>query len=223
MPSVLWKRILLTDWSQRVTAILTGIFLYQFVIWIMKEDGLWLPETVAFVTGTLSIVAVTYLIPHLHRGWRSLIQFGLIIWLHGIGMSYHFVAVNVTTWKDAVKWIALNAGQLEPYIWFSLTAWITYLFAMWSIQSRLRVFVLIFVSILFFAIRDSFSMIFLWPQVAMVIFCGFSLLMVQHFSQLKRAGSGHLGNDYGLPVYPPCSHSIDCRYHFSSWSTSANV
>lgn len=186
MPNVLLKRILLTDWSNRFTAILTGIYLYQFVIWIMKEDGLWLPETVAFVTGTLLIVAVTYLIPHLHRGWRSLIQFGLIIWLHGIGMSYHFVAVNVTAWKDAVKWIALNAGQLEPYIWFSLTAWITYLFAMWSVQSRLRVFVLIFVSILFFAIRDSFSMIFLWPQVAMVIFCGFSLLMVQHFSQLKR-------------------------------------
>lgn len=186
MPNSLWKRILFIDWSQRVSAILTGIFLYQFVIWIMKEDGLWLPETVSFVTGTLVIVAVTYLFPYLHRGLRSLIQFGLIIWLHGVGMGYHFVAVKVATWYDFLKWIALNAGQLEPFIWFSLTAWIAYLFAMWSIQSRFRVFVLIFVSILFFAIRDSFSMIFLWPQVAMVIFCGFSLLMVRHFTQLKR-------------------------------------
>ncbi|SDM86763.1 Transglutaminase-like superfamily protein [Paenibacillus sp. yr247] len=186
MPNSVWKRILLTDWEQRVSAILTGIFLYQFVIWIMKEDGLWLPETVAFVTGTLGIVAATYLIPHLHRGWRTVIQFILILWLHGLGMSYHFVAVHVTTWKDVLKWIALNAGQLEPFIWFSLTAWIAYLFAMWSVQSRLRVFVLIVVSILFFAIRDSFSMIFLWPQVAMVIFCGFSLLMVRHFSLLKK-------------------------------------
>jgi transglutaminase-like putative cysteine protease len=186
MPNSLWKRILLIDWEQRVSAIITGIYLYQFVIWIMKEDGLWLPETVAFVTGTLGIVAATYLIPHLHRGWRSVIQFVLILWLHGLGMSYHFIALHVTTWKDALMWIALNAGQLEPFIWFSLTAWMTYLFAMWSVQSRLRVFVLIVVSILFFAIRDSFSTIFLWPQVAMVIFCGFSLLMVLHFTRLKQ-------------------------------------
>ena len=57
---------------------------------------------------------------------------------------------------------------------------------MWSIQSRFRIVVLIFVSILFFAVRDSFSMIFLWPQVAMILLCGFLLLIVQHFSQLKK-------------------------------------
>ncbi|BFT73451.1 DUF3488 and DUF4129 domain-containing transglutaminase family protein [Paenibacillus sp. P36] len=186
MLSSLWKRIVFTDWEQRLSAILTGIYLYQFVIWIMKEDGLWLPETVVFVTGTLSLAAVTYLIPHLRRIWRVLIQFGLVIALHIIGMGYHFVAVKVTTWKTALRWVALNAGQLEPYIWFSLAAWLTYLFAMWSVKSRLRIFVLIAVSILFFAIRDSFSTIFLWPQVAMVIFCGFSLLMVRHFAKLKK-------------------------------------
>ncbi|WP_171686331.1 transglutaminase domain-containing protein [Paenibacillus planticolens] len=181
-----WKGFLFKDWEQRATAILTGIFLYQFVIWIMKEDGLWLPETVAFVTWTLSLTAATYLIPHLRRAWRVLIQFVLVIGLHLIGMGYHYAAVKVTTWKSALKWIALNAGQLEPYIWFSLVAWLAYLFAMWSVTSRLRVFVLIAVSILFFAIRDSFSTIFLWPQVAMVIFCGFSLLMVRHFAKLKK-------------------------------------
>lgn len=46
MLSSLLKRIAFTDWEQRISAILTGIYLYQFVIWIMKEDGLWLPETV---------------------------------------------------------------------------------------------------------------------------------------------------------------------------------
>lgn len=181
-----WKRIVLTDWEQRLSAILTGIYLYQFVIWITKEDGMWLPETVAFVTGTLSIVAATYLLPHIRNAWRVSIQFILIIGIHILGMGYHFVAVSITSWQTALRWIALNAGQLEPYFWFSLTAWAVYLFAMWSVKSRLRIFVLISVSILFFAIRDSFSTIFLWPQVAMVIFCGFSLLMVRHFAKLKK-------------------------------------
>ena len=122
-----------------------------------------------------------------------------------LGMGYHWVAVHVTTWKDALKWIALNAGQLEPYIWFSLRAWIIYLFAMWSIQSRFRIFVLIFVSILFFAIRDSFSMIFLWPQVAMVLLCGFLTLDCAAFLPTEEDGARRLGDDYGLPVIACCS------------------
>ncbi|OPH58648.1 hypothetical protein BC351_22845 [Paenibacillus ferrarius] len=186
MLNTIWRKLLLANWEQRVSAILTGIFLYQFVIWIMKEDGLWLPETVSFVTGTLFIIAITYFIPRLHEGWRSIIQFLLIVWFHGFGMGYSFVSVKIISWQEAGRWIALNAGQLEPYIWFSLCAWITYLFTMWSVRSRFRVSILIFVSIMFFAIRDSFSTIFLWPQVAMVIFCGFALLMQLHFAKLKQ-------------------------------------
>ncbi|TXK84056.1 hypothetical protein FU659_10425 [Paenibacillus sp. N3.4] len=84
-----------------------------------------------------------------------------------------------------MTWVGRNGGQLEPYIWFSLSAWIVFLFTFWAVQTRLHVFVLILVSILFFSIRDSFSTIFLWPQVAMVLFCGFLLLMLLHFVQLK--------------------------------------
>lgn len=186
MPNTWWSRLLLKDWALRVSAILIAIFLYQFVIWIMKEDGLWLAETVSFVTWTLVLITATYCIPKITNGWRACIQFLLIIWLHGWGMGYHWVAVHITTWKEALRFIGLNAGQLEPYIWFSLSAWIVYLFAMWSITSKFRIVVLIFVSILFFAVRDSFSMIFLWPQVAMILLCGFLLLIVKHFSQLKK-------------------------------------
>ncbi|OCT17205.1 hypothetical protein A8709_24835 [Paenibacillus pectinilyticus] len=186
MPNTWWGRLLLKDWTLRVSTILVAIFLYQFVIWIMKEDGLWLAETVSYVTWTLVLLAATYFIPHMKSGWRACLQFVLIIFFHGLGMGYHWIGVHVTTWKEALRLIGLNAGQLEPYIWFSLSAWIIYLFVMWSIQSRFRIVVLIFVSILFFAVRDSFSLIFLWPQVAMILLCGFLLLIVRHFSQLKR-------------------------------------
>ncbi|GGI43614.1 hypothetical protein GCM10008018_03000 [Paenibacillus marchantiophytorum] len=186
MPNSIWKKFLFADWEQRVSAILTGVFLYQFVIWIMKEDGLWLPQTVSFVTASLCLIAFTYFLPRLHGAWRFILQFLLILWLHGWGMGYHFVAVHVTSWHETLRWIALNAGQLEPFIWFSLSACVTYQFAMWSVQSRVRIVVLIFVSVMFFAIRDSFSTIFLWPQVAIVILCGFSLLMLRHMARLKE-------------------------------------
>ncbi|WNR46330.1 transglutaminase TgpA family protein [Paenibacillus roseipurpureus] len=186
MPNTWWSRLLLKEWALRVSALIVGIYLYQFVIWIMKEDGLWLPETVSFVTWTLVLSVATFLIPRIRTGWRALIQFVLIIWLHGLGMGYHWVSVEVKVWRDALRWIGLNAGQLEPYIWFSIGAWITFLFAMWSIQERYRIVILIFISILFFAVRDSFSTIFLWPQVAMILLCGFLLLIVRHFTLLKK-------------------------------------
>ncbi|MFD0692886.1 DUF3488 and DUF4129 domain-containing transglutaminase family protein [Paenibacillus sp. GCM10027628] len=182
----LWKRMLLADWPQRMTAIITGLFLFQFVLWIQKEDGLWLPETVSLVSGTLGIIVLTYLIPRLHPFWRAVLQLVLIISMHGVAFSYHFTIVKLHAWKDVLKWLNLNVGQISPFIWFSLTAWIIYLFAMWSVQSKLRIFVLILVSVLFFAIRDSFSVIFLWQQVAVVLFCGFTLLMLRHFTQLKQ-------------------------------------
>ncbi|MBD0379043.1 transglutaminase TgpA family protein [Paenibacillus sedimenti] len=186
MRNPLWKRILLADWPQRMTAIITGLFLLQFVLWISKEDGLWLPETISLVSGTLGLIVLTYLIPRLHRFWRTVLQLVLIIGMHGYVLDYHFTSVKLTAWKDVLKWLTLNAVQIAPFIWFSLTAWVAYLFAMWAVQSKLRIFVLILVSVLFFAIRDSFSVIFLWQQVAAVLLCGFSLLMLRHFAQLKQ-------------------------------------
>jgi transglutaminase-like putative cysteine protease len=186
MHNPLWKRVLLADWPQRMQAIITGLFLFQFVLWIQKEDGLWLPETIALVSGTLSIIGLTYMLPRLQRVWRILVQLFLIIGLHGFVLGYRFINVKLLAWKDILKWVSLNLGQIEPFIWFSLSAWMVYMFAMWSVQSKMRIFVLIVSSVLFFAIRDSFSVIFLWQQVAIVLFCGFTLLMLRHFTQLKQ-------------------------------------
>ncbi|MDF2713216.1 MAG: transglutaminase protein, partial [Paenibacillus sp.] len=58
MEQRLWQRLLLQDWHDRLTAILTGLFLLQFVEWIEKEDYVWLPETIAIVKLTLLVVFV---------------------------------------------------------------------------------------------------------------------------------------------------------------------
>lgn len=44
---------MLRDWHERLTVALTGLLPLQFVIWIQREEGLWLPETVEIVKLTL--------------------------------------------------------------------------------------------------------------------------------------------------------------------------
>ncbi|NEW05134.1 transglutaminase domain-containing protein [Paenibacillus sp. SYP-B3998] len=186
MRNAIWKRVLLADWPHRMTAIITGLFLFQFVLWIQKEDGLWLPQTASLVSATLWIVVITYMVPYFNQTGRTAIQFMLIIILHGFALGYTFTQVTFHSWKDILKWVTLNVSQIEPYIWFSFSAWMVYLFVMWAVESKFRIFVLMVASVLFFAIRDSFSIIFLWQQVAIVLFCGFSLLMMRHFTNLRQ-------------------------------------
>ncbi|MFC5450311.1 transglutaminase TgpA family protein [Paenibacillus aestuarii] len=186
MPDKWWKRALLAEWPGRLAAIMTGLLLFQFIWWIQKEDGLWLPETVTVVSGTLLLLMAVQMVPRLHWIWRVILSFILIVGWHALYLNYHFVAVKLHTWMDGIVWLKENFSQIAPFIWFSLVAWAIYAFTMWAVQAKIRIFALIVVSVLFFAIRDSFSVIFLWPQVAGVLFCGFVLLMLRHFAELKQ-------------------------------------
>lgn len=47
------QNAMLRDWHERLTVALTGLLPLQFVIWIQREEGLWLPETVEIVKLTL--------------------------------------------------------------------------------------------------------------------------------------------------------------------------
>ncbi|MEW9701538.1 DUF4129 domain-containing transglutaminase family protein [Paenibacillus sp. SI8] len=186
MHNSIWVRAILSDWPRRLTAIITGLFLFQFVFWIQKEDGLWLPVTSALVSGTLCISILAYMVPRLPQVWRLLVQLVVIVAMHAFALDYHFLAIKLKSWKDILTWFVINAGQMGPFIWFSLSAWLIYEFAMWAVQTKFRIFVMILISVLFFAVRDSFSVVFLWQQVAIVLFCGFTLLILRHFTNLKQ-------------------------------------
>ncbi|MDT2261887.1 hypothetical protein P7H06_23715 [Paenibacillus larvae] len=66
-------------------AILTFLYLLQFVLWIRKEDNWWLPETALAVTLTLIIMLTIYMVPKLGLTFRNAIQLILtgimLIWL----------------------------------------------------------------------------------------------------------------------------------------------
>ncbi len=187
MPKVFaWKRFGAVDWYSGLHAVLVGLFLLQFVQWIVEEEVVWLPETVALVKWTLGIVCATFFIRRISVALRTLVQLVSILFVHGKYLGYEFVPVRVRTLETFQLWLQENMLQLFPFLWFSLGAWLVYMYALWIVQTKLRIYLMILLSVLFFAIRDSFSLLVLWQETAIILFCGLSLLVVRHFADLRK-------------------------------------
>ncbi|TMV46951.1 transglutaminase domain-containing protein [Paenibacillus mesophilus] len=212
MEQRLWKRLLTQDWHERLTAILTGLFLLQFVEWIQKEDYVWLPETVAIVKLTLLVVFVAELFPRLHPGLRRLLQAIGIFYVLGtmldyapVGRPFHSIRDFGAFTGDLGLLIRDNFMQFVPFVWFALSAWLIALFTFWWMKAKWRIMVALVLSVAAFAFRDSFSFLVLWLQVAILIFCGLFLLIIRHFAGLKKrnpSGWAHL-SDYPLNISLP--------------------
>jgi transglutaminase-like putative cysteine protease len=181
-----WRKMLNTDWTLRLTALLIAVVLLQYVNWIIQEEVIWRLETVLLVKWVLFLVGMTYLIPRIHWAMRSFIQLALIIMVQMRLFELHFSAIHLRPLSAFKQSIAANFIPFEPYIWFGLSAWLCYVAMMWFVQSKMRIYLMILMSVLFFAVRDSFSSIVLWQQVAIILFCGLSLLIIRHFAELKN-------------------------------------
>ncbi|MCD1258437.1 transglutaminase domain-containing protein [Paenibacillus athensensis] len=186
--ALFWQRLLLTEWPQRLVAILSGLFLYQYVSWIESENGLWLPQTISAVSMTLLIGVLSFLIPRLRLVWRCVLQLALVVVFVALQVGYHYIGMP---WRSFLSleavglWLEANVGQLAPFIWFALGAWAIYLAMIWVARSKLRLYMVLLASVLFFAIRDSFSQIVLWQEVSIVLVCGLLLLVLRHLAELK--------------------------------------
>ncbi|PYI51905.1 transglutaminase TgpA family protein [Paenibacillus flagellatus] len=196
-----WQRALTQDWHERLSALLTGLFLLQYVLWIEKEDQVWLPETIAIVKLTLLATVVVELFPRLHWALRRLLQLAALLIASGSVLDYAPAGREIDKLRDVGLVIRDNFMQLAPFVWFALSAWLVTLIALWAMRAKWRIMVVLVVTVTAFAIRDSFSFLILWKQAATVIFCGLFLLIIRHFAGLKKknpVGWSHLA-DY--PAY----------------------
>ncbi|CAG7639923.1 hypothetical protein PAESOLCIP111_04083 [Paenibacillus solanacearum] len=181
-----WRRLLWEGWTHRLAVLLCGIFLLQFTIWFSKEEGMWLPETVVIVQLALLATALFEHLPRLHwlvRGGLELIAIVAInVWV----LEHYNVIDSMDLQSFFSSQLFLNLYELTPYLWFGLGAWVTYLTVIWFAEAKWRIYLLLIVSVLALCVRDSFSSIYLWPQVAIVVGCGLFLLILSHFSRLRR-------------------------------------
>lgn len=175
--------LLLNDWAHRLTVLLSGIFLLQFVIWLAQEEYVWLPETVLYIKITLVIVGVLEILLYRAGGYRLWLQAAAVAIYTYVAVDYTPAAIREPSFQEQL-WDFL--GHPHPFIWFTLGTWIIYITTIYWVQVRWRIYLLMFISIMAMAVRDSFSQIYLWKQVAVVIACGLCLLIIRHFIELRR-------------------------------------
>ncbi|WP_159886514.1 transglutaminase TgpA family protein [Paenibacillus puerhi] len=185
--SMNWRQKLLFDeWPHRLTVILCGVYLLQLVLWFQKEDYWWLPETVVIIQLTLLAVAVLEHIPWMHWMLRGLLQLTAIVVIQTKVLVRYEVIEPMTLGSFFTSKLFLNLYELTPYLWFGLGAWVAYLTMIWWVESKWRIYFLLVVSVLALCIRDSFSTVYLWPQVAIMLGCGLFLVILAHFRRLRQ-------------------------------------
>ncbi|MBP1156391.1 MULTISPECIES: transglutaminaseTgpA domain-containing protein [unclassified Paenibacillus] len=181
-----WKHLLFHNWPHRLTVLLCGVFLLQFTIWFSKEEGMWLRETVVIVQLTLLTIFIMEHVPRIHWLLRGAIELAAILIIHIQALQQFEVIEPMKFSSFFSSHLFLNLYELTPYLWFGLGAWVAYLTMIWWVEAKWRLYVLLVMTVLAMCIRDSFSAVYLWPQVAIIVGCGLLLLILCHFTQLRR-------------------------------------
>ena len=179
-----------SQWQYKLRVILTGLVLAQFVVWF---SSYWLSATTWLVSAALVITCVIEMFPKFHWIVRRSIEASLIIYTHINTLNVSWTSVESSILQGKLGWFgdALSSSghsliPVAPYIWFSLSAWVVYLAAIAWLTERARIILFIVVSVILFAVIDSYSHYIFWDQVAFIIFSGLTLIVIEHFEHFKR-------------------------------------
>jgi hypothetical protein len=192
------------DWSDISTIFLVWLFLHQFSIWLRVEKVLQ-PVTADLIDYTLGLVLITEWMTFIPRSWRSFLQFVSIAAVHLLVLDYKPVAIRLDSVDAAVQSLYANFAPLAPYVVFGMGAWIVYTFMLWAVQAKWRIYTIMIISVLSFAIRDSFSKLILWEQAGTIMFCGLAILIVRHFISLREKNPNSWSHfaDYPMSIAGP--------------------
>ncbi|WP_052487951.1 transglutaminase family protein [Gordoniibacillus kamchatkensis] len=173
-------------WGCVFAALLVGLLLLQYVLWIEKEEVLWWPETIANAKWTLFFTGLVMVVPRLSWRWRWPLLTAVLIALNAVLSHARWLPLPSGNFMSYGIWLGRMFAQLTPFVWFSVGSSLAFVFAFWWGRTKPRIYAWMIVTILFFCIRDSFSTLVLWPQVAMVLFCGLLLLILRHFAEFQK-------------------------------------
>ncbi len=179
-----------SQWQYKLRVVLTGIILIQFVVWF---SSYWLSATSWLVSAVLVITCVIEMFPRLHWLVRKSVEAMLIVYTHINVLNVSWTSTESGMLGGKLGWlgdffssIGYSLSPIFPYIWFSLGAWIVYLLTLEWMTERARIIVVIVVSVILYAVVDSYSHYIFWDQVAFIIFSGLALIVIEHFEHFKR-------------------------------------
>ncbi len=181
-----WKNILMRIGPEGLPVVLTGLFLLQYVLWMQKEEGVWLPDTVTIVKLTLLFTVLTELLVFVPWLLRHVLQVTFLFTVTGYKTGYVPVWRKPAELRETVLLIQENFIPLEPFIWFALTAWLITLFAISMMKTKKLAMAALVFTVVALAVRDSTGTLDLRGEVGVVIFCGLLLIILCHAAELKK-------------------------------------
>ncbi|WP_051250946.1 DUF4129 domain-containing transglutaminase family protein [Paenibacillus harenae] len=181
---------------KRLAAYLTGnwyeklIFVFIAVILtnsIAIFDDYWWDETYHTAYYTIfTALAIDLLLPLRLKFVKRLLQISAAIMITTQFARMEWLISKPERFEEWVWWLQAHAVQLHPFIWISGILLLLYvLFGIWT-TTRTRMLAVIGVSLLTLTIADSFTPIWLWDEVGMVVFTGLLWLVASHLSKLQR-------------------------------------
>lgn len=175
---------LTANWYEKLTYLFIAVILSNT---IAIFDGFWWEETYAIAYYTLfSAAAIDILLPLRKRFVKLLLQISAAIFITTQFARMNWIIAKPENLQDWVWWLQAHAVQLHPFIWISAALLMLHvLFGLWT-ATRPRMFGFIGVSIFTLTIADSFTPIWLWDEVGLVVFIGLLWFVANHLSRLQR-------------------------------------
>lgn len=172
------------DWYEKLTLLFVTAILWQS---IAIFEGYWWEETFAIVQGTLLAgAAIVLLIPYRFRWTKIVLHLAAAIAITTRLASMEWFVAQPERLRDWLWWLEAHIVQLHPFIWLSLALLLMqWLFGLW-IATRARMFGFLGLSIVTLTIADSFTPIWLWDEVGIVVFVGLLWLVAGHMHRLQK-------------------------------------
>ncbi len=176
------KENLFNDWQQNLIVLFTGVFLLQYVAWFSEY---WWSTTPSYVVNALILTFIIEILPKVPWLLRRALQVISILAMLMIKLDFRLIGGKVESTRDVLDLLTLNFIQIETYFWFAFIAWFIYIVCIWWVKEKSRIFILILGSVILFSVVDSYSLLILWDQVALLILCGLFMTILRHFELFR--------------------------------------
>ncbi|MFC4776740.1 DUF3488 and DUF4129 domain-containing transglutaminase family protein [Paenibacillus sp. GCM10023252] len=191
--------------AERWFSHLSSLFV-ALIIWHILAifEGFWWEETYRIVhTLIVTIVMIDVLLP-VWRSVRLLLQ-GLAAVIITISHMKFSQAAFAGGTRERLDWVQGMLVQLHPFIWIAfMIVGIYILFSGWA-TTRRRIVGIVSAGLLSLTIADSFTPVWLWDEVAWVVFAGLAWLVADHFHRFQREHPGSWKEllDYPVALFLP--------------------
>lgn len=169
-------------WFLALSGVLTAVMIASSLS-VLEE--LWWEETYTIVYAVLGVAALLELLP-VRRLLRLVLQ--------AVAVAVILVQLAPVDWSLLPRPAEIGLGEsvraaatlLHPFWEIALAVWAVHaMFAAWN-RARIRIVGFTTVNLLVLAISDSFTPIYLWDSVAIVVFAGLVWLIAEHYAGFQQ-------------------------------------